>query len=107
MRHFVTALCLAIACSPGFGADAPKNGPPESRQAECEKDAGAVGLKGKERQDFMSKCLSGKPAGKDGKPPTANVPTRQEKVAACGKEAGARALTGEEREKFMSSCVKK
>jgi hypothetical protein len=57
-------------------------------------------LKGDERKQFMSNCLSGKSEAN----PAAGS-SQQEKMKACNAEAGKQNLKGEERKKFMSSCL--
>jgi hypothetical protein len=84
-----------------FGAEEKKESTPQQqRMAECNKTAGEKGLKGDDRKQFMSNCLSGKP---DAKPAAAS--TQQEKMKACNAEAGKKSLKGDERKKFMSGCL--
>jgi hypothetical protein len=98
-RPLLIAACLALP----FAAVAQdkKMTPQQEKMAACNKDAGAKSLKGDERKQFMSDCLS---ASAD-KPSTAQR-AQQEKMTACNKEAGDKQLKGDERKKFMSTCLK-
>jgi len=73
--------------------------PQQQRMADCNKTAGEKALKGDERKQFMSNCLSGK---SDAKPAAS---TQQDKMKACNAEAGKQNLKGDERKKFRSGCL--
>jgi hypothetical protein len=99
---WVVALGIAGLVSTGtvYGAEDTKDATPQQqRMADCNKTAADKGLKGDERKQFMSNCLSGKP---DMKPAAS---TQQEKMKSCNAEAAKQSLKGDERKKFMSSCL--
>jgi len=114
------AALFALQYAPAMAADAAKK--PTAQQEKmtaCNKEAGEKKLKGDERKQFMSTCLSNKPAGAsagkaaDSKPaaaaasqPATAKSSQQEKMTACNKEAGEKKLKGDERKKFMSDCLK-
>lgn len=105
MKHLTSwAVAFAIAGLAGigtvYGAEGAKDPTPQQqRMADCNKTAGEKSLKGDERKQFMSNCLSGK---SDAKPAAS---TQQDKMKACNAEAGKQNLKGDERKKFMSSCL--
>lgn len=90
----ITALLLA-ACltlpTASFAADGGNS--QQTKMAQCNKDA--TGKSGDERKQFMSNCLSNKPAPE----------TQQQKMGRCNKEATGK--KGDERKQFMSDCLKK
>src|SRR5262245_46987962 len=79
MRHLLTALCLAIACSPCLAADTPKKEPTEKQKAQQQRmtdcNAKAKGMEGDKRKDFMKGCLAGKDA-----PASTGKSTQQDKM---------------------------
>jgi len=67
----------------------------QQKMKDCNKQATDKGLKGDDRQKFMSQCLS-----------AAGVPlTQQEKMKECNKQATAKNLKGDDRKSFMSTCL--
>ena len=97
LKPLMIAACLALP----FAAVAQdkKMTPQQERMASCNKDAGAKNLKGDERKQFMSECLSSAKA------------SQQDKMKTCNKEANDKGLTaankkGDDRKKFMSECLK-
>ena len=107
MKLAVALISLALAAGSAFAADeqkadAPKKQPTAAQKAQQEKMAACSGqatekgLKGDERKQFMSSCLSAKPA----------TATQQDKMKACNADAGSKQLKGDERKKFMSECLK-
>ncbi|MCU0940873.1 MAG: PsiF family protein [Burkholderiaceae bacterium] len=70
----------------------------QEKMTACNKQAGDKGLKGEERQKFMSSCLSAEGAAK-------KTTSQQDKMTACNKQAGEKKLAGDERKKFMSACL--
>jgi len=67
----------------------------QQKMKDCNKQATDKGLKGDDRQKFMSQCLS-----------AAGVPlSQQEKMKECNKQATAKNLKGDERKSFMSTCL--
>lgn len=92
----------ALACaSVAHSAEGAKDATPQQqRMSDCNKTAGDKGLKGDERKQFMSSCLSGKSNAQ----PAAGS-SQQEKMKACNAEAGKQNLKGDDRKKFMSSCL--
>ncbi|MBK8071837.1 MAG: phosphate starvation-inducible protein PsiF [Ramlibacter sp.] len=65
----------------------------QNKMATCQKEAGDKGLKSKERQAFVNKCLA------DGRK------AQQEKMKACNKDAGDKKLKGPDRKAFMKECL--
>lgn len=90
----IAALLLAsslILPATSFAADGANS--QQNKMAQCNKDA--TGKSGEERKQFMSQCLSNKPAPE----------TQQQKMGRCNKEATGK--KGDERKQFMSDCLKK
>jgi hypothetical protein len=67
----------------------------QQKMSTCSQEAKTKGLKGDERQTFMSDCLKADAA------PAAN--SQQEKMKNCNKQAAGK--KGKERQDFMSSCL--
>jgi psiF repeat len=88
-------------------AEAPKKEPSEAqkkqqqRMADCNAKAGSKGMKGDDRNKFMSSCLKGEDAG-----PSAKQKAQQDKMASCNAKAGEKGMKGDARQKFMSECLK-
>ena len=90
----ITALLLASSLIlPGATLAADSNNPQQNKMAQCNQDAS--GKSGDERKQFMSQCLSNKPAAE----------TQQQKMGRCNKDANGK--KGDERKQFMSDCLKK
>ena len=90
---------LAALALPAIAQDTKQPSPAQQAQQQkmkdCNKQATDKGLKGDDRQKFMSQCLS-----------AAGVPlSQQEKMKACNKQATAKNLKGDERKSFMSTCL--
>lgn len=110
---FVSSVVLAAqATDPGKKTFSSAQLAQQEKMKTCNADAKAKGLKGAERQKFMSECLKGKTADAPAvaAPAKTDVPaakmTQQEKMKACSAEAKTKALKGDERKKFMSECLK-
>ena len=84
----------ALALSSAAAADKPLT-PQQQKMSTCSQEAKTKGLKGDERQTFMSNCLK-----VDGAP-AAN--SQQEKMKDCNKQAAGK--KGKERQDFMSQCL--
>ena len=89
-KQLMLAACLA---APIALMAQDKMTPQQSKMATCNKEAAAKNLKGDERKNFMSECLS------------ADKMSQQDKMKACNKEAGDKKLAGDARKKFMSECL--
>jgi hypothetical protein len=80
---------------------------PQNRMAACAQDA--KGLKGEEREKFMSRCLKGPAAEarpvKEARHDGSGHP-QQNRMKSCNEQAGRRELKGDERRAFMSACLK-
>ena len=90
---------LAALALPAIAQDTKQPSPAQQAQQQkmkdCNKQATDKGLKGDDRQKFMSQCLS-----------AAGVPlSQQEKMKECNKQATAKNLKGDERKSFMSTCL--
>src|ERR671939_529102 len=88
----VSALLLA---GPAFAQGLTQQ---QERMKSCNADAAAKGLKGDERQSFMSQCLKGEEEGK--------LTAQQEKMKTCNREASDKKLKGDTRRSFMSDCLR-
>jgi hypothetical protein len=103
MKKLVSILALTFAFGSAFAAtsaapagDASGAKPmskQQGRMADCNATAKEKALKGSERKQFMSSCLSDKKKG------------QQDKMTTCNKDAKDKALKGDERKEFMSSCL--
>jgi len=69
----------------------------QEKMKDCNAQATAKALKGDERKQFMSTCLS---AGQE-----AQHVSQQEKMKMCNQEAGKQNLKGDQRKQFMSTCL--
>ena len=65
----------------------------------CAADAKTRGLKGDERQSFMSTCLSSKGMSKE------DINKQQEKMKTCNADASSKHLKGDERKAYMKTCL--
>jgi psiF repeat len=95
MQKLIAALFAAALCAaPALAQDKKEMTPQQQRMSDCSKQASDKGMKGDDRNKFMSTCLKGE-----------QPMTQQEKMTACNKEASAKAMKGDDRKKFMSSCL--
>lgn len=102
----VSSICLSATLSQASEQPPPAH---ETRMTTCAQEA--KGLKGEERQHFMSKCLKGNGAGTDHKSAdkgagASHLAGQQNRMKTCNAEAGKKDLHGDERKKFMSACLK-
>lgn len=91
----VTALSLLMLVSFSSQAEEKKT-TQQSKMSACSKEAKEKGLRGEERKEFMSTCLSSGHKGQQ----------QQTKMTTCNKEASEKALKGAERKSFMSNCLR-
>lgn len=103
--------CAALCAFPAVAICAAEgdanSAAPQNRLATCAQDA--KGLKGEEREKFVSRCLKGpaaearpvKEAHHDG-----SGHAQQNRMKSCNEQAGRRELKGDERRAFMSACLK-
>lgn len=99
MKSLMTLMALGLSLSLGaVQADDKAPTPQQNKMTTCNKEAGDK--KGDERKQFMSQCLSAKPAAAATDKKTA----QQEKMKTCNAEA--KDKKGDERKKFMSECLK-
>jgi hypothetical protein len=108
MKKLIAAMCFMLAAAPlAMGQDKAKKEPSEKQKAQqermkdCNAKAGDKGMKGDDRNKFMSSCLKGEEPG-----PSAKQKGQQDKMAACNKQAGDKGMKGDDRKKFMSACLK-
>jgi len=91
MRELIAGLFAAALCtSPGLAQD--KKGEmteQQKRMGDCSKQASEKGMKGDDRNKFMSTCLKG---GGD-------------KTAACNTQADEKKLHGAARDSFVKKCA--
>jgi predicted transcriptional regulator len=71
----------------------------QEKMKECAADAKAKGVKGAERESFMSSCLSSKGMSHE------DINKQQEKMKTCNADAKTKGLAGAERKAFMKSCL--
>jgi hypothetical protein len=116
MKTLIALACLGFV----FAASAPAfAGAQQEKMKGC--SAEAKGMKGAERNAFMSKCLkkdyvlkseaapAAAPAAKaeaSAAVPAAAPVKQQDKMKNCSAEAKTKALKGAERRAFMSKCLK-
>lgn len=98
MKRFAAVLALCLALSPAAFA----KGAQQEKMKQCNADAKTKALKGDERKQFMSQCLSAGGAA----PTERKLSPQQEKMKQCNADAKTKALKGKERKAFMSSCLK-
>jgi hypothetical protein len=94
-KRMMIAACLALPLAAVQAEEKKQPTAQQQRMAACNKQAGDKALKGDERKQFMSDCLSGE----------APKATQQQKMTLCNKQAGDKGLKGDERKKFMSQCL--
>jgi hypothetical protein len=86
MRGLIAGLFAAALCaSPAFAQQTEQ----QKRMGDCSKQASDQGMKGDDRNKFMSTCLKG---GGD-------------KTAACNTQADERKLHGAARDSFVKKCA--
>jgi len=109
--HTVIAAAIFFAAFPAAAADKPHA--QQDKFAHCSHDS--KGLKGEERNKFMSECLKAHDsAGKPRMSETTAVKearnegghSQQNRMKSCNEEAGRKDLRGDERRAFMSACLK-
>jgi hypothetical protein len=93
MLRFLVAL---VAFSLAGGVNAQSNAQQERMKA-CNQQASEKQLKGDERQQFMSTCLTGKEPRE--------LTAQQHKMVTCNRTASERELKGDERKTFMKDCL--
>ena len=108
IRVTTAAAAFLLAAAPAFAGDGAKTHSQQEKFAQCSHES--KGLKGEERNKFMSDCLKGPGAGKERSSPTREArhePNEQQnRMKTCNEEAGRKHLHGDERRQFMSTCLK-
>ena len=108
IRITIAVAAIYLAAAPAFAGDDAKSHSQQEKFAHCSHES--KGLKGEERQKFMSDCLKGHGAGKEHAAHTREArhePNEQQnRMKSCNEEAGRKNLHGDERRQFMSSCLK-
>ena len=90
MQKLIAAAFAAVLCaSPAFAQDKKDVTPQQQRMSDCSKQASSKGMKGDDRNAFMSSCLKG---GGD-------------KTAACNAQADEKKLHGAARDSFVKKCA--
>ncbi len=89
-----TLIVGALTLGSAAAADKPLTAQ-QQKMSTCSQEAKTKGLKGDERQTFMSDCLKADGA------PAAN--SQQEKMKDCNKQASGK--KGKEHQDFMSKCL--
>jgi len=98
-KHLVTsvAVLLALSCTI-LRADNSQ----QEKMKKCNEIANQKQLKGEDRKNFMSSCLSAK--GPD-ETATPDKMSQQDKMKKCNDMANKKSLKGDDRKNFMSSCL--
>ncbi len=118
--HTVILAALLLAAAPAAVAE--KSHAQQEKFARCSHDS--KGLKGEERNKFMSECLKAHDSHENDKP-KAHTPrekaagtvkearheaqpheTQQNRMKSCNEQAGRKDLHGDERRAFMSACLR-
>jgi hypothetical protein len=101
-----TAAALVLATS-AFAQDKQPADKPSAKQSaqqqkmkSCNAQASKKGMKGDERQAFMSECLSA-----EGKKGGQKMTAQQQKMKSCNAQASKKGMKGDERKAFMSQCL--
>ena len=104
MKPVIIRTVLAVALAAALPALAgEKNQSQQERLSHCAHES--KGLKGEERQKFMSECLKGDKV-REARHDTAHNDSPQNRMKACNDSARKKDLHGDERRAFMSSCLK-
>ena len=108
IRVTTAVAAVFLAAAPAFAGDEAKSHSQQEKFANCSHES--KGMKGEERQKFMSECLKGHGTGKEHAVHTREArhePNEQQnRMKSCNEEAGRKNLHGDERRQFMSSCLK-
>ena len=108
IRVTTAVAAVFLAAAPAFAGDEAKTHSQQEKFAQCSHDG--KGLKGEERQKFMSDCLKGHGAGKEraahAREARHEPGEQQNRMKSCNEEAGRKNLHGDERRQFMSGCLK-
>ena len=89
MRELIAGLFAAALCASPALAQEKQMTEQQKRMGECSKQASDKGMKGDDRNKFMSTCLKG---GGD-------------KTAACNAQADEKKLHGAARDSFVKKCA--
>jgi len=90
MKQLIATLfAVALCASPAFAQEKKELTDQQKRMGECSKQASDKGIKGDDRNKFMSTCLKG---GGD-------------KTAACNAQADEKKLHGAARDSFVKKCA--
>lgn len=96
MRTLLIAACFAAATlAPGLAGAASTQ---QQKMKDCNAQATAKQLAGKDRQTFMSACLKASTAQPE-------LTSQQQRMKDCNAQAKQKQLAGKERKAFMSSCL--
>ena len=71
----------------------------QEKMKECAADAKAKGVKGADRESFMSSCLSSKGMSHE------DINKQQQKMKTCNADAKTKGLKGADYKAFMKSCL--
>ena len=100
-RTLLAAIAATLLSIPAFAQDKDKPTAQQEKMKSCNAQASKKGMKGDERQAFMSDCLSADGGKKDDQKMTA----QQEKMKSCNAQASKKDMKGDERKAFMSKCL--
>ena len=99
-RTLLAAIAATLLSIPAFAQDKDKPTAQQEKMKSCNAQASKKGMKGDERQAFMSECLKA-----DSKGASPAQTAQQEKMKSCNAQASKKALKGDERKAFMSKCL--
>jgi hypothetical protein len=98
-KHLVASVVVLLALS---GAVLQADNSQQEKMKKCNEIANQKQLKGDDRKNFMSACLSAK--GPD-ETATPGKMSQQDKMKKCNEIANQKSLKGDDRKNFMSSCL--
>jgi len=99
-RTLLAAIAATLLSIPAFAQDKDKPTAQQEKMKSCNAQASKKGMKGDERQAFMSECLKA-----DSKGASPAQTAQQEKMKSCNAQASKKGMKGEERKAFMSDCL--
>jgi hypothetical protein len=95
-RLLIAGLLAAGLATPALSQEkSRKQTAQQERMKSCNAQVSKKGMKGDERQAFMSECLKGN-----------QRTAQQERMKSCNAQASKKGMKGDERKAFMSSCLK-
>ena len=112
IRTLASSLTLALMLAgPALAQDkqqepSKKQAAQQQRMKSCNAQASKKDLKGRERQSFMSECLSADSAAGGSPEGESKMNVQQARMKSCNAQASKKGMKGDERKAFMSGCLK-